>query len=257
MRRFHGSPARGVALAAVITWAGTAASLPSARADDTPTGSATTSASPTTDADEAARRAALLASPRWRRASFELHEWLATQKVYPPEEVRRIEADLAERVARMSSYELEYMLDMLTEKLRILESPSARETREWLGRYLSVMAERKRAEVVATIPNMVDMSAAQLQNALAELDEKRAAVEKRARDAARGRREFGTFVRDRHEADKATKAALSRLRRGDVAFSPYRSQPVDDPPFATGYESQTVVGVGPWGTFIGMNIGAY
>ena len=58
-------------------------------------------------------------------------------------------------------------------------------------------------------------------------------------------------------ADDAAKARTARIRRGEAAFSPYRSQPVGDPPFANAYDSPTVIGVGPWGTFVGMSVGAF
>ena len=58
-------------------------------------------------------------------------------------------------------------------------------------------------------------------------------------------------------ADDAAKARTARIRRGEAAFSPYRSQPVGDPPFANAYDSPTVIGVGPWGTFAGMSVGAF
>ena len=76
-----------------------------------------------TDADEPQRKAEVLAGSRWRRAMHELDEWLTAQPVYSPDRVQRIKADLATRTAGMTSYELEYMLEGLDDKLHILESP--------------------------------------------------------------------------------------------------------------------------------------
>jgi hypothetical protein len=199
-------------------------------------------ADPATDTqaefEEHYRCAKILASDRWRRAMFELDQWLAVQPVYTPEQVRQIRAGLANRVAAMSSYDLDYLLDTLDFKLRILASPEATEAREWLGRYLAVMADAKRAAVLRELPNVVEMTSGELIAGIQAVEAKRAAVEKQA-------------------ADDAAKARTARIRRGEAAFSPYRSQPVGDPPFANAYDSPTVIGVGPWGTFVGMSVGAF
>jgi hypothetical protein len=212
---------------------------------------------PPADTEEVERKARLLAGSPWRRAVFELDEWLATQPVYTPTQVRRIKADLAARVAAMSSYELEYLLESLTAKLTILESSRAREAREWLGRYLVVMSDRKRAALLADVPNVVDMSAGELVAALEAVEAKRRAVDKMARETDRSGRDRATFTAANRDRDAAIRAAQARIRRGDVAFSPYRGQPVAAPPFADAYDSPTVVGTGAWLTTVGINVGGF
>lgn len=207
--------------------------------------------------EEASRRAAVLASSRWRRAMHELDEWLAAQPVYSADRVRGIKADLAARVASMSSYELEYLLDQLDEKLSVLDSPSAREARDWLGRYLAVMADDRRAELLADVPSVLDLSAAELTTRLADLEAKRAAVQRAARQSLQTRRELATLVRADRKAVDAERARLAREARDRVAFSPYRGQPTDDPPFADSYDSPTVVGVGPWNAFFARSLTAF
>jgi hypothetical protein len=212
---------------------------------------------PQAEFEERYRRAEILASDQWRRAMFELDEWLAVQPVYTPEQVRQIRAGLANRVASMSSYDLDYLLDTLDFKLRILTSPEATEAREWLGHYLSVMADSKRASLLRELPDVVEMTSGELIAGIQAVKAKRAAVEKQARQVMRGRREIAAFVRESRADDEATKARMARIRRGEAAFSPYRNQPVGDPPFANSYDSPTVIGVGPWGTFVGMSVGAF
>lgn len=208
--------------------------------------------------EERSRKAELLASDRWRRAVFELDEWLAVQPVYTPAQVVGIKADLARRIEAMSSFELDYLLDNLEFKLRVLDTPEATEAREWLGRYLSVMADRKRAEVLADVPNVVDMTSGDLIEGLRELEAKRATVEKRSRDTVRSRREFAAFRGEVQRADERARASRIRIRRGEeVSLSPYRRQPVGEPPFADAYGSPAVIGVGPWGTFVGTAIVAF
>lgn len=203
--------------------------------------------------DDLYRKAELLGSDRWRRVVFEFDTWLRQQPVYTPSQARAIRSDLDRRVATMSSYEVEYLLDTLEVRLRILDSPSARDSREWLGRYLAVMAERKRAEVLAEVPDVLEMTTAELAAGLERLEAKRAAVEASRRAAVRGREEFARFLRDERAAAEAARAVRSRIRVGGAACSPYRARPVADPPFAETADGQPFPGAGPWGMFIGLN----
>ena len=245
----------GAAAAGLALLAGAAPPLPPSADSAAPAPAAPSAAGD--DRDEAHRRAEVLASSRWRRAMHELDEWLAAQPVYSPDRVQRIKADLAARVAAMSSYELEYLLDQLDEKLGVLDSPAAREARDWLGRYLAVMADDRRAELLADVPSVLDLSAADLAARLAELEAKRAAVARAAKASQRARREFGNLVRSDHESVDAERIRLVRVHRDRVVFSPYRAQPADDPPFADAYDSPTVVGVGPWNAFFARSLTAF
>jgi hypothetical protein len=58
---------------------------------------------------------------------FELDEWLAVQPVYTSGQVVGMKADLARRIKAMSSYELDYLLDNLEFKLRVLDTLEATE----------------------------------------------------------------------------------------------------------------------------------
>lgn len=207
--------------------------------------------------EERGRKVEILAGARWRRAMFELNEWLAVQPVYTSEQVRHIKANLADRVAAMSSYELEYMLDTLEFKLRILDSPAAIDAREWLGSYLSVMADSRRSALLADVPNVVSMTSGELLESLERLDEKRAEVERRAADTLRGRREFATFHDTVRSDEREQRVRSSRVRRAAVSFSPYRAPAVGDPPFTGAYGSPTIIGVVPYGTFVGASVGAF
>jgi hypothetical protein len=203
------------------------------------------------------RKARLLGSDRWRRVSFEFDSWLREQPVFTPAQARGIRADLDRRVALMSSYEFEYLLDTLEAKLRVLDSPAARDARVWLGRYLAVMADRKRAEVLAEVPNVLELTTAELIEGLGRLEAQRAAVESARRATVRGREEFAAFIAEQRRADAAARAARGRIRLGDAAFSPYRSRPVADPPFADAAPGPPFPGVGPWSLFGGLPPGGF
>ena len=66
-------------------------------------------AAATTEQDDAqesmAAKAEILQSTRWRRAIFELGEWLSVQKIYPPREVQRIKADFNTKVISEKEFE--------------------------------------------------------------------------------------------------------------------------------------------------------
>lgn len=203
------------------------------------------------------RKARLLGSEAWRRTHFEFDAWLDAQPAYTASQARAIRADLDRRVAAMSSYELEYLIDSLDAKLRILDSPAARDAREWLSRYLAVMADRRREEVLASVPNVLDMTTADLAAALERLQGKRAAVEAARRATLRGREEFAAMWREQRRIDAAARLARSRIRRGDAAFSPYRPRPAADPPFTDVGEGQAVAAIAAWGPFIGVQVGGF
>jgi hypothetical protein len=207
--------------------------------------------------DEAARKSEILASERWRRAMFEFNAWLDVQPVYTPEQVRRIRRELADRVVGMSSFEVEYLLETMDAKLAVLEGPAARDARGWLGQYLAVMSDAKRAAVLEDVPNILDMTAAELAAAVKQVDAKRAEVERRRDETVAARQEFGQFHRAAGAAAAAERARLTLARGGAPSFSPYRGPPVEPAPFADAYDSPTVVGVGPWGSYLGIPIGAF
>lgn len=207
--------------------------------------------------DDHFRKARLLGGDRWRRAVRELDAWLESQPVYTPAQVRAIRADLDRRVAAMTSYEVEYLLDTLDAKLRILDSPAAREAREWLGRYLAVIADHRREEVLAEMPNVLDMTTADLVAGLDRLQAKRAAVEQQHRVTTRSREEFGAFLRQQRRIDDAARTARTRIRVGDAAFSPYRLRPAADPPFADVGDGEPYGPILPWGPFISVQVGGF
>lgn len=206
--------------------------------------------------DDAARKASLMAGERWRRATFEFDQWLARQPVYTPAQVRKIRADLATRIETMSSFELEYLLDTLEGKLAVLESPAAEDAREWLGRYLAVMADRKRQEVLGEVPNVLDMSASELEAAVRRVEAKRTAVEQQRRRSLETRDTTAALVEASRQEQEA-RAALAASRSAPEIYSPYRGTSGVDPPFAGSYESPTVVGVGPWGSYLQIPMTAF
>jgi hypothetical protein len=211
------------------------------------------------DDGDLARKAEIMNSARWRRAIFELGEWLSTQQIYSPQEVRNIKADFNRRVAAMSSYELEYLLDDLDTKFKIIDTPEARDAKQWLGQYLSVMSDSKRAQVLKDVPNVVKMSSAQLQQEITKIEQMRSSLAQRQAAFDQGRQQLvDRAAAARQATAAASNAAAARAQSGGgVAYSPYRSQGGGKPPFSDAKGSGMNVSVGPWGAYVGFSVGNF
>lgn len=197
------------------------------------------------------RKADIMHGSQWQRAVAELGGWLATQRVYTPAEVRWIKVRFNEQVAAMSSYELEYLLDSVDQKMRLLDTPEARDAKAWLGEYLSAMSDARRAQELRTVPNLLDMNAAQLWEEIQRIDRKRASLQQRQQGVvARQDALAGRAAANRQSTAEASRAATARLRSAP-AHSPYR-RGGGSAPFSDVQPRRMSIGVGPLGAFIGM-----
>jgi hypothetical protein len=232
-----------------------AAFAPPLPAADPPAPAAQTAADD--EAGDLARKAEIMNSPRWRRAIFELGEWLSAQKIYTPQQVHGIKADFNKRVAAMSSYELDYLLDDLDAKFKILETPEARDARDWVGQYLSVMSDRKRAEVLKDVPDVVKMSAAQLQQEIVRVETQRTQLERQQSAFEQSRQQLVERAQASRQATAAASNAAAARAQSGTSFSPYRSQSGGKPPFSDVKGSGMSVGVGPFGAYVSFGVGNF
>ena len=203
------------------------------------------------DTDALARKAAIMQSPRWQRAVSELGRWLATQTIYPPDEVLRIKAGFNDRVARATADEIAAMLDNLDAKLRIVESPEAREARDWVGHYLSAMSDQRRARALATVPDITAMSAAELQAEINRATQKRADIQQRQAAFESGRQELV------QQAQQAGQRAVPPSGSRATAISPPRRD--GEPPFANvhGPGMTVYTGGGFGGAGVAISVGNF
>ncbi|NCA11674.1 hypothetical protein EBR56_07675 [bacterium] len=197
------------------------------------------------------RKADIMHGAQWNRAIAELGGWLATQTVYPPAEVRRIKVRFNERVAAMSSYEIEYLLDSVEQKMRLLDTPEARDAKAWLGEYLSAMSDARRAQELRTVPNLLDMNAGQLWAEIQRIDRKRASLQQRQQGvAARQNALVDQAAASRQASAEAARATAARLRAAPPQV-PAR-QGGGAPPFSDVPQRRMSIGVGPMGACIQM-----
>jgi hypothetical protein len=212
-------------------------------------------------AGDLARKAEIMSGPRWRRAIFELGEWLSNQQIYTPQEVNRIKADFNRRVAGMSSYELEYLLDDLDAKFKVMETPEARDAKAWLGQYLAVMSDQRRAEALRDVPDVVTMSASQLQQEINRIEQKRVSLQQRQQAFDQTRDMRVQLAEDNRRQTASAAAAAMAQSRSSASFSPYSGGggggAGGKPPFSDVKGSGMNVGVGPFGAYVSFSVGAF
>ena len=173
-----------------------------------------------------ARKADIMHGPQWQRAVAELGDWLSTQTVYTPAEVQRIKVRFNERVAGMSSYELEYLIDSIDGKMRLLGTPQARDAKAWLGEYLSAMSDARRAAELSKVPDLLDMNAAQLWEEIQRIDRKRASLQQRQQGVAARQESLAESARANRQASaQAAAATAARLRSVSYAARLARATP--------------------------------
>lgn len=173
---------------------------------------------PTSDTEDARARAAVLDSPEWRRAMFEINEWFRTQQVYTPAQVEDVRLAFQERVAGSSAAELKLILSDLQTKLALLDSPQVREARAWMAEYVAVLSDSRREQVLSQFPELSTLTSQQLHDALVQIQSKRDRIDDKT--AAFGRRQAGK-VSARSQQLAAPHAAAPRPRPA-ASHSPYR-----------------------------------
>lgn len=206
------------------------------------------------------KKVAIMNSSRWRRAIFELGEWLSAQAIYTPTQVRNIKADFNHKVEKMSSHDLEYLLDDLDAKFKVLDTPEAQDARSWVAQYLSVMSDQKRAEALKDVPNVVTMTAGQLQLEIQKIEQKRGTLQQQQAAFDEGRQQLVQRAQDaRQQTAAASAAAMSRT--GGASYSPYRSGGGGGgggkPPFSDAKGSGMSITSGPFGAYVSMNLGGF
>lgn len=164
-------------------------------------------------------KAEIINSTQFRRAIFEFNEWLTSQPIYTPQQVAQIKDQFNHRVAEMNAEELTYLLNDLEAKMQLINTPEAREARAWMAQYLSVMSDRKRADVLKDVPNVATMTAAQLSDELSKIQEKRAVMDDQQAAFQKGQ---AAQVAQQVQTDRINQQNFVRdWNTGPVAYSPY------------------------------------
>ena len=187
--------------------------------EDKPAASSTDVAEPDKTSD-LSRKAEILNSPALRRALFELGHWLDSQQIYTGSQVASIKSDFNARVARMTSFELQYLLDDLEAKFQVMDTPEARDARAWVGQYLSNASDSKRSELLKDVPDVTRMSAGELADEIKKIEAKKRHLIQQQVGFNQSRRDI---VASQQQSIAATQRAVSTASRNSgPSYSPYR-----------------------------------
>lgn len=175
------------------------------------------------DAD-AAKKAQILGSERWKKVAQEFDQWLAMQVVYTPEQAEQVKAKLAAQIRAMSAAELEEFLNQWDAKLKVLLGKNAAEARQWLGQNLQVMADGYRKQFLQQlgITDISKMTAAQIEEAIERMRAQRMALvqQREVFDYSRQQK-----VRMAQEMEEASSAARRDAGQNQAAqYGTFQSQ---------------------------------
>jgi hypothetical protein len=199
------------------------------------------------EGSQQAAREKIFASERWHRANRAFNEWLSVQKVYRPEQVAAIRAELNKRALAMSPRELEEYLEDMEERLQVLLSPEAEDARQWLGQFLAV-ARNPEQQLGRSLPDVMNMTASEIRQELRWLEQHRAARQRSQAAFSQMRATQGQTTRDARAARQQSAAQTSTRSAAQIRNRPaYQSQyspqrELRPKPIGPLYT------VGPWGT---------
>jgi hypothetical protein len=200
------------------------------------------------DPEDAARKQAIFKTPQWRRAMFELTEWLSAQPFYNDQQVAQIKSNFNHSVAKMTSEEVNFLLNDMSAKFQIMQSKEAQDAGAWVGQYLSILSDKKREEVLKEIPDVVTMTAAQLNQEIARIERKKnamrnnqAAFDRTRREQVNSAIEQQRFARDTYVQDQQA------MPTSAGAYSPYSN--------SSAFQNRAALK--PLNQDFGMYVGAY
>jgi hypothetical protein len=120
---------------------------------------------------EAATRAKIMASDEWKQIGAGYQKWLSSQPIYTPNQINRINEKLDAQIRTMPTSELQGFLDDWQAKLKVLNSKNFQEAQDWLGAYMTNMADGYRRNYLQSmgLTDIPNMSAKQLEAGITEI----------------------------------------------------------------------------------------
>jgi hypothetical protein len=105
-------------------------------------------------------------SPEWQATRQAFYSWLSVQQIYSEQEIQQKISDLRLRISAMNEQQrVAFMTDMQA-RLEVLNSQQAQQARAWVNENMSRMTPKGQAKLRQQIPDISNMNAAQLQQAL-------------------------------------------------------------------------------------------
>jgi hypothetical protein len=120
---------------------------------------------------DAALRAKIMASAEWKRIGDEYQSWLSTQPIYTPGQIKRINDNLAAQIQSMSASDLQDFMSDWQAKLKVLNGKNFQEAQNWLGAYMTNMADGYRRNYLKSLglTDIPSMTAGQLEAAITNI----------------------------------------------------------------------------------------
>ncbi len=178
-------------------------------------------------AAELAAREQILKSDEWHDMLARFNEWLTKQSLYDTEQVARTRLRLDVGIKRMNAAQLQrFMTDMQT-KLDVLESQHAIDAQEYLSETLSVASPVYARKVRQQLPDVLSMSAAQIDQKLAAITSKRAATAKMQQTFANSRQRM-IAANEAQTRSRQREQAAEGMDRGSSYPSPSNYTPAVD-----------------------------
>jgi hypothetical protein len=135
-------------------------------------------AAPTTNSSDAAARAKIMASDEWKQVYTGYQKWLTTQPIYTPKQINRINEKLDAQIRNTPASELQAFLNDWQAKLKVLNGKDFQEAQNWLGAYMTNMADGYRRNYLQSmgLTDIPNMSAKQLEGAITEIRANQASI---------------------------------------------------------------------------------
>jgi hypothetical protein len=126
--------------------------------------------------DNSAAREQILNSPKWQDTMRQFDEWLSTQSLYDAQEVEHFKSRLEVGIGRMTAAQLQWFLNDMAEKLQVLRSKQTRDASDFLAQTVAVSSPAYARQIRQKLPDLLTMTAAQVNQRLAAFASKRQAA---------------------------------------------------------------------------------
>ncbi len=207
------------------------------------TGRVALAADPT---DDEAAKQEVFASKAWQQAMAGLNEWLSVQVIYPQSEVPQLKRDVVDKCNKMTATELRNYLADLQQKLALVSSPEAISLRSYIGYNLSVASDAYAAKIRRQLPDVLNMNALQVRQAMYDLEQQQAGV--KAREAAfQQQRQTQLKLVQQWNQQTADASAAAAAQAASLSGGGYASPPPPRNPMPTYNPAPIYYGYGwPW-----------
>jgi hypothetical protein len=198
-------------------------------------------------------------SSEWEATRQAFQQWLTVQQKYSDQEIQKMISDLRLRVAAMNEKERAAFLKDVQARLAVLNSEQARQARAWMSENMARMTPAGQQKLRRQIPDVANMSAAQLQQALttkqmqmqgrqrsqAATAQFRAQQNQMAMQMNQQRQQAFAAARQRQQS-AVTSQATNRVQQGFQQSQQFARQNIQNAPVSNAPLVNPYVWTNPW-----------